>query len=431
MTSRSFLWLLIGAFIIGQAQGAESTDLKLAPLPAETISRAIADRFIHGLFKDRYEFLSQDKLKSLHTEIEDFAARYASVQPSEKERALLLLGIDRYVLRHFPNRPDAAGPESDAERAYLRFRDVVNTFKWQLWRALTRKPFTAEQLKQRQVQHDWLRQFIDGVPARPGDAYPPGIVVSNARAWAIARLEEMFADPLSLTYDPMSARQFELFKKLMERSADNGLATTIGDIPVRALGARAHTSAKPDTAYNYPFNIELPFKDEVMSIYGGSEVQLVFASNARFRGQETFLDSQNRPVFDISSGVCTVPVRPKSGSLRSWWEKHFKTGDFAYDDAKARIFALRGAKIVELKVANWFEADRVPDSELRKLIAKGGKSAISVKDLPPVNGPQRTGATEPRFFAVVQSQENRLAVIDLQNREFGQIYFLSRLRPER
>jgi hypothetical protein len=431
MMRRSFPWLLIGAFIVGQAHGAEPTDIKPAPPPAGTISRAIADHFIDGLRKDQYEFLSEDKLKSLHTEIKDFASRYASAQLPEKERESLLSAIDRYVPRHFPNRPEAIGPESDGERAYLTFRDLVNTLKWQLWRALTRKPFTPEELQQRQIQHDWLRRFIDGVPARSGDAYPAGVGVSSARAWAMTRLEEMFADPLSLMYDPMSDRQFELFKKLMERSADNGLSTTIGDIPVRVLGARAHKSASANTAYAFPFDIELPFKDEVLSIYGGSEAQLVFASNARFRGQETFLDSRNRPVFDIFSGVCTVPVRPKSGSLRSWWEKHFKTGDFAYDDEKARVFALRGAKIAELKVANWFEADRVPDSELRKLISKDGKSAISVKDVRIMNGPLRTAATQPRFFMVVQSHENRLAVIDLQNREPGQVYFRSRLRPER
>jgi hypothetical protein len=441
MTSRSLSWLLVGAFIagvVGQARGAEPIDIKPAPLPDGTISQAIADHFVDALRKNQYEFLSEDKLKSLHTEIADFSSRCKPAPLPSKDRESLLTAVDRYVPQHFPNKsPGSPGQyrsASDAERAYLTFRDVVNTFKWQLWRALIRRPLSAEQLKQRQTQHDWLRRFIDSVPARPGDAYPPGVVVSNARAWATARLEETLADPLGLMYDPMPDLQFELFKKLMSRSAGNGLVATVLDVPVRALGARAHLSASPDTAYSYPFDIVLPFDDEVRSIYGGSEAQLAFASNTRFRGQEAFLDSQTRPVFDISSGVYTLPARPKLGtfeSLRSWWESRFKTGDFAYDDAKAKVLALRDAKIAELKVVSWFEADRVPDSKLRELIAKDGKSTISVKDLPPVNGVRPAKAAEPRFFIVIQSHEGRLAVIDLQNRESGQIHFLSRVRPGR
>jgi hypothetical protein len=250
MIGRRLPWLLIGVLLVVRAYGAESAGIQPLPLPEGPVSNAIADHFTDALRKNQYEFLSEDKLKSLRAQIEDLASRYAPTQLPGRERESLLSAIDRYVPQHFPNRSPGIRGESDVERTYLTFGDLVNTFKWQLWRALTRKPFTAEQLQQRQAQHDWLRQFIDRVPARPGDAYPPGIDVSSARAWATARLDELLADPLGLMYDPMSARQFELFKKLMDRSAANGLSTTIRDVPVRALGARAHVSASADTAYD-------------------------------------------------------------------------------------------------------------------------------------------------------------------------------------
>jgi hypothetical protein len=73
-------------------------------------------------------------------------------------------------------------------------------------------------------------------------------------------------------------------------------------------------------------------------------------------------------------------------------------------------------------------ADRVSNAELHKLITEYGRTSISVKQLPPMNGPRRVGFNEPRFFIVVQNSDGQLAVIDLRTREFGQLNFVSRLR---
>ena len=431
--------LLMGflIFLFGQGGGCEQVDAR--PLVSEKtqISDAIADRFAHALQKRSYPFMTEDKVTSLRTEIANFAARYEPTQMSGAEQEVLLAAIDRYVPEYFLNRhldfPDDFSSDWDVEGAYLKFRDCVNTFKWKLWLTLTRKPLSAEQLKQRQIQHDWLREFIAGVAIRPADWGPKGVAPTGVRKWALKYLEEQLADPLSLLCEPMTENQFEVFKKLMIRSAANGLSHTVTNIPVRALGARAHDHADVEKAYAYPFDIELPFENEVRSIWGGGDgagPHLVFASNAQFRGQDVFLDARSQPIFDILKGVCRIAPQEQVGdpveSIARWTRK-YNAGHIAYDDAKATLVALRGAKIAELKVSNWFEADHVSNGELRKLTDEKGQTDISVKRLPPVNGPRRVGLNEPRFFIVVQSRDDRLAVMDLRSREFG-LNLVSRLR---
>jgi hypothetical protein len=219
--------------------------------------------------------MREDKITSLRTEIADFAAQYEPTQMSGAEQQVLLAAIDRYVPENFLNRhldfPDYFSADWDVEGAYLKFRDCVNTFKWKLWLALTRKPPTTEEVSRREAQHNWLRQFIAGVVIRPGDGRPIGVTPDGVRAWASAYLQRTFTDPLSLLYDPMTESQFEVFKKLTIRSAANGLYNTAMDIPVRALGARAYDRTDVEKAYDYPFDIDLPFEDEVRSIWGGGD----------------------------------------------------------------------------------------------------------------------------------------------------------------
>lgn len=431
--------LLMGflVFLFGQADGGEPVDAR--PLVAEKtqISERIAARFADALQKRNYPFMTENKVASLGTEIADFTARYQPAQMSGAEQESLLAAIDRYVPENFLNRhldsPDDFSSDWDVEGAYLKFRDSVNTFKWKLWLALTRRPLTAEQFKQRQIQHNWLREFIAGVPLRPADWGRKGVVPTGVRKWALTYLEEQLANPLSLLCEPMTENQFEVFKEWMKRSAANGLSYTVTNIPVRALGARAHNHGDVEKAYAYPFDIELPFEDEVRSIWGGGDgagPHLAFASNAQFRGQDVFLDARSEPIFDILKGVCRIApqeqVSDPAESIARWTRK-YNGGHIAYDDAKATLVALRGAKIAELRVADWFEADRVSNSELRKLTDEKGQMDISVKRLPPMNGPRQVGVNEPRFFIVVQSRDDRLAVMDLRTREFG-LNLVSRLR---
>ena len=430
------LIILFCVFLIGWADNAQSSEQ-----PGENVASrwekigfadAIAERFISAMRKRNYSFLVEDKLESLRKEIRDFTAKYQPTQMPPARQEALLASIDRYVSDYFLNRPNCP---DDPEGAYLKFRDQVNTFKWKLWLALICTPHSPEQLKQRRMQHDWLREFIAKVPIRPGDWRPAGVSPNGVRKWALANLEQELADPLSLLFDPLTNSQFEVFKQWMKRSAANGISHTVTNIPARAIGARAHNHADVEKAYSYPFDIELPFKDEVRSVWGGgggAGTHLAFASNAQFRGRDVFLDSHGyRQVFDIVQGILQVSPEARDGAtdklIADWAQKQNK-GDIDYNDMTASLLALRGAAIAKLKVNNWFEADRVSNAELHNLITENGRTSVSVKQLPPMNGPRRVGVNEPRFFIVVQNSDGQLAVIDLRTREFGQLNFVSRLR---
>ena len=442
--------IFLFCIVIGLADKTKSQELTAPKELNQTITThfdtnkladAIADRFISAMQNRNYSFLVEDKLESLRKEIYDFAAKYHPTQISSVRQEVLLAAIDRYVQNIFLNRgfdfPGDFPRDFDMEGAYLKFRDQINTFKWKLWLALIRTPHSPEQLKQRRMQHDWLREFISKVPIRPGDGHPIGFAPNGVRKWALAHLEQELADPLSLLYDPMTNSQFEVFKQWTKRSAANGLSHTVTNIPARALGARSHNHADVEKAHSYPFDIQLPFKDEVRSIWGGgggAGTHLAFSSNAQFRGRDVFLNSHGyRQVFDIVQGILQVSPEARDGAtdklIADWAQKQNK-GDLDYNDMTASLMALRNAKFAELKVANWFEADRLSNTELHKLITENGQTTVSIKQLPPMNGPRRIGVNEPRFFIVVRNCEDRLAVIDLRNREFGQVYIVSRLRSK-
>jgi hypothetical protein len=430
----AFLITLICVFLICGADNIQSIQqpnvIAASRWENTEFARAVADRFVGAMRKRNYSFLQAEELESLQQEISNFAAKYKPTHMPPAGQEALLASIDHYVSDYFLNRPNF--PE-DPEGVYLKFRDQINTFKWKLWLALIRTPPAPKQLNQRRIQHDWLREFIAKVPIRPGDWRPVGVSPDGVRKWASAHLEQELADPLSLLYEPMTDSQFEVFKKLMIRSSANGLSNTLTDVPVRAIGARAHNHADVEKAYSYPFDIQLPFKDEVRSIWGGgggAGTHLAFASNAQFRGRDVFLDSHGyRQVFDIVQGVLQVPPEARDGAtdklIADWAQKQNK-GDIDYNDMTASLLALRGAKIAVLKVANWFEADRISDAKLHSVITENGLRSISVKQLPPMN--RRVEVNEPRFFIVVRSREGRLTVIDLRTREFGQLNFVSRLR---
>lgn len=68
------------------------------------------------------------------------------------------------------------------------------------------------------------------------------------------------------------------------------------------------------------------------------------------------------------------------------------------------------------------------DEQLRKAIRDHGHDRISIAELPPMNGPHGTDRSEGEFFIVVQTVEDRLAVINLHNYEFFELMFWCRPR---
>ena len=390
----------------------------------------IAERFVGALARRGYSFIDEQDIKPLRKEITVFAAEHHTRSFSRAERDKLLVTVEQYVTDNFLNRPDMEW--YDQEGAYLKFRDVVNTFKWQLWKAVRRKKLTAEQMSRRDSQREWVRSFVAEVPIRPGDGRPVGVAAVGVREWGNEYIEKKFADPLGLLYEPMTDAQFEVFRKLMERSSANGFYNTVSDIRVRALGAVAHRHTDVEKAYAYPFDIELPFDDEVRSMWGGgggAGAHLVFASNAKFRGQYVLLN-QGHNVFDVVHGVQEVVPSTRDDDPSKLIDECIakrEKGDIAYDDAAATVFTVRSAKMAKLDVADWPEADGVSNERLREHIADSSFSSISVADLPRMNGPRPMDRSRGRIFIAVQTHEGRLAVIALMEREFG-LSCYSRLR---
>jgi hypothetical protein len=394
---------------------------------AATLANAIADRFA-GMMRQRgFWFISDAQFEELHQEIRDFAARYPAPQMSGAERDALLAAVEQYVPDHFVNR--GSGSPDDAERAYLEFRDQVNTFKWRVWLALTRKAFTPEDLARRAAQATWLRECLARVPVRPGDFDSARLTPEGLRDWAKARVERELADPLSLIYAPMTDKEFEAFQKTTNFHARNGPAVFVTDLDGRALSVRVPSHPDEQKRYGEAFDVQLPFEDEVVQIWGGIGAHLAFASNAEFCGRYGSIGGSN--VYDVIGCVQrTIPVDDQGKGLDGpavarWAEEHGHA-DLVYDDGTGTVTGLRGARFAELKTADWFDVDRVTDAELRQLVTEQGLQSVSVVRLPPMNGRR---LPRPRFFIVVATAEKRLAVVELRAREFGQVELWSRPRP--
>lgn len=411
-----------GKHCSGRPVSVESRD---DDLPAQ-----IAEHFVGALARRDYSFIDEQNIDSMRKEIKAFAAEHYLSSFSRAERDELLAAVEQYVTDNFLNRPDMQ--LYDEEGAYLKFADVVNTFKWQLWRTLRRSRLTAAQMSRRDSQRKWVRSFIAEVPIRPSDALPVGVAAVGVREWGNDYIERKFVDPLGLLYESMTDEQFEVFRKLMERSSANGFCSTVSDIRIRALRALAHHHADVEKAYEYPFDLQIPFDDEVRSIWGGGEgagAHLVFASNAKFRGRYLLL-SQGRNAFDVVHGVQeVVPTKRDEhpSELTGEWITKQGKGDIVYDDAAATVFTIRTAKMAKLDVVDWFGADAVNNGQLRECIRDSALSTISVADLPRMNGPRPTDRSRGRIFIAVQTHEGRLAVIALMEREFG-LSIYSRLR---
>ncbi len=390
----------------------------------------IADSFIKAIGKCNYNFLTEDQIAGLRREIRDFASHYLNGRMSNAKFKTLSKSIENYGLRRV--RSDDPDMLYSLEIGYFEFRDQVNTFKWLLWKALTRGSLSASDLKRRNAQHKWLKEFIKTVPFSQSDWMYVGVESNEMRQWAEDSLEQRLANPLSLMSEAMTDEQFVNFKEWMKRSSKNSLVMTISDIRSRSIGAHAHKRCDIEDVYRYPFDIDLPFEDEVLSMFGGPDTHLAFASNARFRGKETFLDARGRSILDVIK-LLTVSLDSETDSKKlqqhftRWADQNHK-GDVAYLHEDARLIMLRGAGFATLKVKNWLDADRVTDDELRELINKDSRTEISVKGLPPMNGPMRL---DTRIFIAVETAEKRLAVIALKNREFGSLVMRCRARGER
>jgi hypothetical protein len=402
----------------------------------EKRAEKVADSFVIAVRKWNNQFLTENDYSALWNEIHNFAGQYIKSSMSNLEFNILLAAIDKYDEPSSTPNYGETMRKLVSEQSYFAFPDRVKTFELLLWQALTRGAPSRKETKRRDNQHEWLREYIKAIPIRQDDGTFRGIEPARVYAWADDFLSKEFYNPLSFLYEAMTDEQFELFKALMRRSSSNGLRLALGDIRSRAIGARAHKKAQIDDAYRYPFDIKLPFDDEVTSSYGGTHAYLEFASNAQFRGSGEsglpdggILDviNHSRMITEAESIRYIKANDDQKEDIITQWVQEHNTGDLAYFDNRAILLCLRGTKLAKLEVADWFEADSLSNEQLYEQIDREGIKEMSVEKLPPMNG--IGNRLDLRIFIVVETAEKRLAVIEFRNREFYSVSFRCRTRP--
>jgi hypothetical protein len=402
-------------------------------IPKNNDATAIADCYLAAMQRKGYSFLSKNELSRRRDQVFSASVKCLRKPLDDGTRAAVLAGIDRSIDRLYSS---PAGKISygngfgsgGEEWMYLNDRDFFLTFQYHLWVGLTSRPLSPADAKRLEAQHQWMRQYLANRPIQANQEAPPlyGKPDSEIRSWAMAELETAFADPLNLMSVPMPD---EGFTKLQERfkQFSNGIAADIHDMEVAALTSR-FPSRKNDTGRaEETYTGQLPFDDKVVTIWGNGP-SLHYASNSVFRGNYGSLSQST--VYDVLRCTLVPPASaadgrqsvdrarpiPPGAEMEAWLAQEGR-GELTLDGTN--LLAVRGAKIANLSVKNWFEADRLSNDKLRATIRDGGTNKISVSGLPRMNGPHREDRSEGEFFAVVQTREDGLAVINLSNYEFG------------
>lgn len=397
----------------------------------EQDATTIADHYLAAMQRKGYSFLSSDELLRRRDLIAAFTVKHLRQPLDKTTRAAILDGIDRCIDRLYSSPAGTVyygnGFGSGGEEwMYLNDRDYFLTFQYHLWFALTHKPLSPADEQRREMQQNWMRQYLTNLPFRGIQETPPleGMRNDEVRPWALAELEKAFADPMHLLSGPLPD---DGFSKLQERfkQFSNGMVADFHDMEVIALTSRFIQHADPSGRYGYGFTGQLPFDDQVVDLWGNGP-SLHFASNADFRGNHGMLSQSS--VYDVVRCVrmhAHPAPAPGSSAMDAWLVREGR-GDLTLDGST--LIAVRGAKIAYAEVKNWFDADKLSDDQLRTVIRNGSHDRISIKGLPPMNGPHRGDRTEGEFFIVVQTRENRLAIINLHNYEFRQLMFWCRTR---
>ena len=421
---RSLVAAVVVLLLGTMAVGAEPANAQV-----ERDAAAIADRYLAAMGRKGYGFLPKEELGRRREVVAAFVVKWERGPLDEGTRGAMLEGIDRCLDRLY-SKPAGQVDYSNGfgsggeEWVYLNDRDYFLTFQYHLWFGLTHPQLAAAEVERRDQQRQWMRKYLTELPFRGMHETPPreGMRNEDVRPWALAELEKDFADPMHLLSEPMSD---ERFGKLQKKGYSNGIWEDFHGMEVAGLTSRFPWKKDPAGRYGYAYSGKLPFDDTVVDLWGNGP-SLCFASNADIRGHHGGVSSS--AVFDVMRCIeMQAHPAPAAGSsaMETWLAKEGR-GELGLDDAT--LVAVRGAKMAELAVKNWFEADKLSEEQLRKVIRDGGGERISVKRLPRANGMHRGDRSEGEFFMVVQSREGRLAVVNLFNYEFKMVSLWCRPR---
>ena len=114
---------------------------------------AVSDRFVAALEKQNLPYVTPVELAALRGELHRYLQRRVKTALVGPARAELLAAIDKFVEIKF------SGPTS-----YVSFRTNFNSLSWQLWTATERPELTADALRERDRQREWMVAYIRGLP---------------------------------------------------------------------------------------------------------------------------------------------------------------------------------------------------------------------------------------------------------------------------
>ena len=411
MVKRCCVILTLGVIsMAGAVRAAEGED-----------ARAIADQYVAAMEGKGYSFLTKEELARRREVVTGWVEKWLKRPLTGEGRAAVMAGVGRCVERLYP---ETAGKvaygngfgSGGEEWAYLNDRDRFLTFGYHLWAGLQAMTgeLTPEEGKRQEAQRAWMRGYLQGLKDR-GEQEPrpsEGVQAKDVRAWALAKLEEDFGDPLSTLYGALPEAGFVKLQKRF-KAFTNGLASDLHDMEVAGLTSRFPEHDDAAGRYGRVYVGKLPFEDTVVDLWGNGPT-LHFESNAVFRGSMGNVSVGS--LYDVVRCVEVAGTGKDVAGVEALAAKEGR-GELTLDGTE--LVAVRGAKVAVLPVKTWFEADKLTVEELRGVVKEGGKERLSVKGLPSMNGAHRLNRSEGEFFAVVETKEGRVAVVYLSSLEFG------------
>ena len=203
---------------------AADKDEKAAPAAAADAASgvagyidAVSDRFVAALEKQNLPYVTPVELAGLRDQLQDYLGRRVKTSVDGPSRAALLEAIDQFVSRRFSGR-----------NSYATFRTNFNSLQWQLWTATQRPELTADELKERDRQREWMFAYIRGLPITDNEREFPQRQ-HQARLQALEH--DVFDNRLiPFFHDPMSAPEFEWFQQRVQAPGQFGLTGSVSAI---------------------------------------------------------------------------------------------------------------------------------------------------------------------------------------------------------
>ena len=391
---------------------AESSALNFDKLVGQKVAQVVRDAKLPFVDDRQLEDIEKDFTSFMNSNINYGTYTVGSSIPEDQRKAIFR-AVEEHGAQHLRLDRFRQKELRSINWAYLGLPDRLLTLKWKLHRAIINAR-TLDKDKQAKLESQrlWMKQHVRSLPVAHK---------SYTHARALSELEERFADPLACTLGyPMTDGQFDAFKRELQKyTGKSELGHAVSHIVQQSLEAQYRDST----------DFELPFKDRVGSYGAGRVVHLGFMSNRPFDSSLRCMHEieTSHTVVDATTGyLLTAPKKSREpDDFRRWLSKEGR-GDFGYDDANGGgLISVRGAKLVELDVETWHEADAISDKQLRALL--NGPSASDTVPLKKHN--QDPFQDAPYCYVGVLTKEGRLAVVAVEGFSRNSVDVRTRARP--